>query len=184
VDEDTLSKREKMLLKRLRQDYTPEVVRDVLKPLVDQTSAVSLRALDWTVTNWSKQHNVVCRSLGKDELVNVHHAYRTTLSFWRRKLFDPFRRRRRIKVLCEGEELTTTLGQANFILFIYKTGILSYVLNNLETIEANMNSVSQRQKQDRKAALKRGIKPKRQELTASPVSICVAYVAPTRVRFE
>ena len=72
----------------------------------------------------------------------------------------------------------------NFILFIYKTGILSYVLNNLETIEANMNSVSQRQKQDRKAALKRGIKPKRQELTASPVSICVAYVAPTRVRFE
>ena len=100
-----LSARERALLRHLEREYTPELVREVLRPLVTQTSPVSLRALDWAVVNWSKQHNVVCSSRVPGEMTNVHHSYRTTLAYWKRKLFDPFRRRARVGVRVGDEVL-------------------------------------------------------------------------------
>lgn len=121
VDRAALSRRELLLLRRLENEYTPALLRDVLKPLITQTSPVSLRALDWCVTNWAKQHNVVCSGAVPGAITNVHHAYRTTLAFWKRKLFDPFRRRLRVAVRIDGEVHETTLGQANFALWSYTT---------------------------------------------------------------
>ena len=145
VDRARLTRREASLLTRLEAEYTPELVTDVLAPLVTQTCPVSLRCLDWAVTNWrcarsarheehthtltshpvcrSKQHNVVCSSSVPGQVTNVHHAYRTALTFWTRKLFDPFRRRARIGVrLADGTVLDTTLGQANFALWCARLG--------------------------------------------------------------
>ena len=184
VDRATLSRRELLLLKRLEAEYTPQLLRDVLKPLVTQESPVSLRALDWCVTNWAKQHNVVCTSVVPGATTNVHHAYRGALAFWKRKLFDPFRRRARVAVRIEGQVYETTLGQANFALWSYTTGVLGYALGHVEDIEADMNAVSQKQKHARKDAARRGVRRKRAELTSAPRSMCVAYVAPTRVEFE
>ena len=96
ADVARLSARERALLRHLEREYTPELVRDVLRPLVTQTSPVSLRALDWAVVNWSKQHNVVCAAPAPGVMTNVHHAYRTSLAYWKRRLFDPFRRRARV----------------------------------------------------------------------------------------
>lgn len=184
VDPSTLSSREVSLLRRLEREYTPEIAEKVLKPLITQTSPVSLRALDWAVVNWSKQHNVVCSSLVPGEMTNVHHAYKLTLSHWKRTLFDPFRRRSRVSVTIGDEEHETTLGQANFVLFAYRTGLLSYVASNIQAIEADMNRVSQSQKQARKDAAKRGVRKRRKELTPTPSGSCLAYRAPVRVRFS
>ena len=52
VDRARLTRRETSLLARLEAEYTPELVTDVLAPLVTQTCPVSLRCLDWAVTNW------------------------------------------------------------------------------------------------------------------------------------
>jgi hypothetical protein len=183
VDRATLTPRELTLLHHLEREYTPSLAADVLKPLLTQESPVSLRALDWTVTNWSKQHNVVCASTVPGQLTNVHHAYLVTLGYWKRRLFDPFRRRARIGIRIGDEVFDTTLGQANFALFSYKTGILHYVLGHIEAIEADMNAVAQTQKRRRKAAQQRGVRRKRTELTASPGAMCVAYAAPCRVAF-
>ena len=56
-DRTALSTREKVLIKKLDREYTNEIAEQVLLPLLDHTSPVSLRALDWAVVNWSKQHN-------------------------------------------------------------------------------------------------------------------------------
>lgn len=183
-DKKKLAQREMFLLRYLEQNYTPDIATNVLKPIVTKTSPVSQRALDWTVVNWSKQHNVVCTSTVPGQRTNVHHAYRTTLSFWKRKLFDPFRRRERIKVLIDGEMYETTLGQANFALFAYRTGIYAYALFHIDAIEADMNRVAARQKQERRDARKNGTRRKRSELTNAPPTMCVAYTAPTRVTFD
>lgn len=183
-DPERLTGRERSLLRHLIAQYTPEIARDVLRPIVTQTSPVSQRALDWTVVNWSKQHNVVCTSTVPGQSTNVHHAYRTTLQFWKRKLFDPFRRRGRVGVVIDGETYETTLGQANFALFAYRTGIYSYALFHLDAIEADMNRVAARQKQDRRDARARGIRRRRSELTEAPSTMCVAYSAPSRIRFD
>jgi hypothetical protein len=180
-----LSVRERALLRHLEREYTPALVRDVLRPLVTHTSPVSLRALDWAVVNWSKQHNVVCSSRAPGEMTNVHHAYRTTLAHWKRRLFDPFRRRARVGVRADGGEvLETTLGQANFALWTYRTGVLAYVLGHVEAIEADMNRVAQQQKRQRREAQRTGVRRRRTELTTSASAACVAYAAPTALELS
>ena len=180
----TLTVREEMLLKMLQKEYTPDLLSRVLLPLLEQTSPVSLRALDWAVVNWSKQHNVVCSSQVPGRMVNVHQAYRNSLGYWKRKLFDPFRRRDRLHVIIDGVSHETTLGQANFALFTYKTGIFAYVLHNIDMIEADMNSVSQQQKRARRDAAKQGKRKARTELTRETNTPCIAYSSPVTFRFD
>ena len=183
TEDMVMGRHELALLTRLEREYTPEIAREVLKPLIAQTSAASLRAIDWCVTNWSKKNNVVCSSLTPGKLTNVHQAYRITLAHWKRRLFDPFRRRGRLSVIIDGETYETTLGQANFTLWCYLSGVYNYVLLHLEEIEADMNSVSFKQKQRRRAALSSGVRSKRSELTNTPPCTCVAYMAPQTVTF-
>jgi hypothetical protein len=186
VDRVLLSRREAALLRRLETEYTPELLGSVLAPLVTHTSPVSLRLLDWTVVNWSKKHTIFCASVVPGRVTNMHDAYKKALAHWKRRLFDPFRRRMRIGVRVKGEELRTTLGQANFALWTYKTGVLSFVLAHREAIEADMNNVSRRHKRDKKEEERRtGGKGKRSQMTSSAGRVsCVAYRAPCTIVFE
>lgn len=185
VDDDRLlSGKERVLLNRLNKAYTYEMVRDVLLPLITQTSPVSLRALDWAVVNWSKQHSIICSSSEPGHMTNIHNVYRAALSHWKRRLFDPFRRRERILLEVDGKTHHTTLGQANFALFTYETGILAYVIGHVDDIEDDMNRVARRQKQERFEANRAGVAHKRKELTPSNQTLCFAYDAPVRVVFD
>ena len=182
-DPSLLSTREHTLMQTLQREYTVDIARTVLLPLMTQTSPISLRALDWAVVNWSKQYNIVCASIVPGQMINIHHSYRSALKYWKRKLFDPFRRRSRVTVAIEDEEFETTLGQANFALWTYKTGVLNYVTTNIDIIEADMNRVSQRQKRLRRDAKRDGNVHRRRELTQRNTSLCVAYRAPQNIRF-
>lgn len=178
-----LSGKERMLYRRLNENFTPELLEVTLLPFLDQTSPISLRALDWAVVNWSKQHNIVCSSRTPGEVVNVYHAYRRALAFWKRRLFDPFRRRMRCTVTIKDKQYETTLGQANFVFFAYQTGILAYVIGHIDAIESDMNTVALRQKQLKVRSKKEGALCPRQELTTASNVKCVAYVSPSHVEF-
>ena len=184
VEESTLAYRERMLLTYLRREYTHYVASRVLIPLITQQCPVSLRALDWAVVNWAKQNRVVCRSTRPGERTNVHQSYRASLSYWKRKLFDPFRRRAKIKIVVDGCEFDTTLGQANWALWCYRSGTLSYVISNIEEIEVHMNQTFQEQKRARvNHSTDNGPKHVRRELTNTPTATCVVYPTPVRVVF-
>lgn len=176
--------KERSVLTRLNRSYREEILRDVLLPLMEQTAPISLRILDWAVVNWSKQHNVLCSSAVPGQVTNVNHAYQVALSHWKRRLFDPFRRHHRITMRLDGAEHETTLGQANFVLFAHETGIIAYVVGNVDAIEADMTRVSRRQKRESRDARRRGVARRRTELTRAPPRMCVAYHAPTRVAFD
>lgn len=181
VDRSTLARRERALLRQLEAAYTPQLAKEVLVPLLAGTSPVSLRALDWMCTNFSKAHNVVCSAAVPGQTTNVHHAYRTTLAFWKRKLFDPFRRRARLSVRVEGEEHLTTLGQANFALFAYRSGTLAWVMRHIDEVEADMNSVSAKHKRSRREEATLGQRHKRAELSRAAPASCMAYASPTSI---
>lgn len=184
VDRSKLFPRDLSLLKILQTEYTDRIAQDVLVPLITQESPVSLRVLDWCVTNWSKQHNVVCTSQVPGQYTNIHHSYRNMLATWKRRCFDPFRRRNRITIEVGGKEYETTLGQANFALWAYNTGTLAYVINHAAEIEEDQNCVSKVQRAQRKRAEQSGLVRRRTELTAAPRSLCVAYLMPCEVSFE
>ena len=179
-----LSFREQMLMGKINREYTVAIVDNVLFPLIDQTSPVSLRALDWAVVNWSKQHNIVCASPLSGESTNVYNSYRTSLQHWKRRLFDPFRRRSRIKIEVDGRVEDTTLGQANFVLWCYKSGVYAYVMSHIDAIDADMNKVTQNQKMLKRAAAQTGTRRKRTDLTSPKMVSCLAYTTTTCARFK
>lgn len=179
-----ISKRESCLLIYLEREYSTKILQTVLLPLISQTSPVSLRALDWAVVNYTKKNNIICSSRTPGQMTNIHNSYRKTLSFWKRRLFDPFRRRSRIGVMIDGKQHETTLGQANFALWSYRTGVLAYVMGHIDSIEEDMNNVAKRQKVDKANKQLKGTAGKRKELTRSVGGCCVAYVSPVLVHFS
>ena len=183
VEDVPLTRREGLLRTMLEREYNSEVLNKALLPFLNHTSPISLRALDWAVVNWSKKHNIICSSPKPGHMTNIHSSYRTSLAFWRRRLFDPFRRRARIKIHINDDTFETTLGQANFALWVHRSGVLHYVLANIRVIEMDMNQVSRQHKRERHDAARNGIKRKRSELTKKSFTPCVAYPAPTVVSF-
>lgn len=179
-----LAPRERELLRRLERDYTEELLRSVLVPLITQAGDVSLRVLDYAVVSWSKTHRVLCSSAAAaGTLVNVHEAYLDTLHYWRRRLFDPFRRRARVRVEVDGAVHTTTLGQANFALWLHRTGILAFVLSNLARIEADMNRAASATRARRKVDRAMGRRKRRLPSPARRTT-CVVFPAPGVETFD
>ena len=107
----------------------------------------------------------------------MRHSCRVALTHWRRRLFDPSAAAR-LGVRIDGAVYETTLGQANFMLFAYRTGVLAYVLGHAAEIEADMNLVAQRQKRKRRHARASGARHKRAPLTAPGPATCVAISTP------
>jgi hypothetical protein len=103
------------------------------------TSIISLRLIDWFVTNYSKRHNIGY-ILGGQEFM-VYMSYKSQLKAYSKKLFDPFCRRERIMFSLPGiEPFVTTVGKLNFFRWAIEKNIIEYIKLNRETIEAEMNT--------------------------------------------
>ena len=105
---------------------------DLLK-IIEGESVMSLRLIDWFVTNYAKK-NHVSYTLNNQEFV-VYLNYKSQLKAYSKKLFDPFCRRERIIFQCGSHEpFETTVGQLNFFRWAFEKDILSYMRLNLEDI--------------------------------------------------
>lgn len=112
-------------------------------PIIAPASSnrVSLRLIDWFVTNYSKKNNVIIRRKEKDHIVhfNVYLSYRSQLKAYSKQLFDSFRRRDRITFYYDmGKSIETTIGQLNMFRWILQNSILEYIEEHLSEIEADM----------------------------------------------
>lgn len=179
-----LSQRQVSILRRIASFFSEDVVNDILVPLINQSSIVSLRALDWLVTNYSKKRNIVCKA-HNGALFNIYHGYKVALSHFRRRNFDPFRRRTRIWVFQGGLKVCdTTVGQCNFLHWAHKNGVLAYAIENARQIENDMNSASAQHKAERRMQRAAGVPHRRRELSVAPQSKCSVYQIETNVTFK
>ena len=102
---------------------------------------ISLRIVDWFVTNYSRKYAVVTNN--RQGL--LYNNYRTTLQVYRRKNFDPFRRQSiPLQFTIDGKEYDTTLGQLLFLKWCFTFNIIEYCLKNRELIKEDMDSSFQR----------------------------------------
>ena len=179
-----MNQRQISILHRIVAFFTPTVISELLVPLVNQDSGISLRALDWLVTNYSKKHNIVCR--GKNgQIFNIYHGYKVALSHFRRRNFDPFRRRSRLQVYIDDDIVCeSTVGQCNFLYWAYSNGVLAYAIENSKDIETDMNSASAMHKAERRIQKANGMPHRRQELSRAPRSKCSIYQVETTVAFD
>jgi hypothetical protein len=114
----------------------PEHMKEVIA-YITCASGVSLRLIDWFVTNYAKRHNVV---IHRDQShFNVHLSYRAQLKAYSKQMFDPFRRRDRIIFHYSADQsVETTIGQLNFFRWMLENGVLDYVGAHAEKIEQDM----------------------------------------------
>ena len=107
--------------------------------MLQGTSIISLRLIDWFVTNYAKRHSIGY-ILGGQEFM-VYMSYKSQLKAYSKKLFDPFCRRERIMFSLPGiDPFVTTVGKLNFFRWAIEKNIVEYLKLNRETVETEMNS--------------------------------------------
>lgn len=182
---DDLTQRQRSIMERIDEFFDADMIKTLLIPLIQQSNGtISLRALDWLVTNYSKKHNIVCTG-SKGNLFNIYHGYKVALSHFRRRNFDPFRRRNRIRVVMDGEDVCeTTVGQCNFLYWAFVNGVLAYANKHTKDIETDMNSASAAHKAERRMQKANGVPHRRRELSCAPRSKCSVYQVATTVTFD
>lgn len=129
-----------LLMKSLSKFYAIETNISILLPIVQGTSKISLRVLDWFVTNYCKKNNIILTNKSGTNII-VHMDYKNQLKAYAKIYFDPFCRRDRINFIYgKGHELLTTVGQLNFFRWAIENNIIEYTVSNMEIIEKDMNA--------------------------------------------
>jgi hypothetical protein len=132
-----IQSQEQWVLYRLEKFYTGkniERVRDILAG----KSNLSLRLIDWFVTNYAKKYNVsyMTKNSKEKKLVIVYLSYKSHLKAYSKKMFDPFCRWKRIKF----HDIDTTVGQLNFFEWAITDEVLDYLEQHRETVHSDMET--------------------------------------------
>lgn len=137
------STQNQLLFTKLTDYYTQDNRLDSILPIINGTSELSIRIIDWFVTNYSKQYYTVYTV--KDNTNNssrrfkVYNDYKLKLKAYSKKRFDPFCRRERIYIPYKNNtHVQTTLGQLNFFKWAIENNIILYIKDHLREIEEDM----------------------------------------------
>ena len=163
-----ISSKTLLLLESLIDYYKKNI--NVFTCIITQKNILSLRILDWLVTNYSKKYNIVF-SNKHNQNFNVYLDYKNQLKAYSKKYFDPFCRRERIiintgdlswKIYDEKQknnknenQLITTVGQLNFFKWFIENDVMTFAINNIEKIDKDMMETLEMSKSS----------PKRKELS-------------------
>ena len=129
----------KLLMDKINVFFENEVNKKVLINILNNNFNISLRIIDWFVTNYCKKYNIFW--VENNQRFVVYLNYKLQLKAYSKKFFDPFCRRERIFFHYKEEEyLETTVGQLNFFKWIIEHNIINYIKNNYEDIEFDMQN--------------------------------------------
>jgi hypothetical protein len=129
-----------LLLIKLKEFYSDYETVDKMLKVITGESKISLRIVDWFVTNYAKKYYVILdNELG--ERFKVHNEYKLKLDANSKRRFDPFCRRERTNLpYKDGTHIETTIGQLNFFKWVLENNIIPYIEEHYSDIEADMNS--------------------------------------------
>lgn len=126
ITQDRLQMKQADLLGKLHSAFDDDLLRRTIVAMTQADSRVSLRAVDWCVTNYAKKYDV-CVTARNGESKNMFFLYKAALAHYRRRNFDPFRRRLRVTFELDGHLHVTTPGQLQFFLWAHNVGVLAFI---------------------------------------------------------
>ena len=132
-----------LLLDNLKEYYKNEAILTRMLKIITGESKISLRIVDWFVTNYAKKYFTLYSITVNDEpkRFNVYQDYKLKLRSYSKKNFDPFCRWERITMpYKDGTSIETTIGQLNFFKWAIDKGIINYIEENYSVIENDMNA--------------------------------------------
>tara|TARA_B110000908_G_scaffold163268_1_gene209670 strand:- start:344 stop:961 length:618 start_codon:yes stop_codon:yes gene_type:complete len=196
--------RNNLLLVSLNKFFKNESNVNIILPIVSGNSRLSLRIIDWFVTNYSKKHNIsYFINSTKKSILNdnekylpgecsqfiVYINYKLQLKGYSKKQFDPFCRLHGSPGISfyynDKESFDTTIGQLNFFKWVISNKIIDYISANIDVIEKDMNTCYQKQYKSIDNEKKKKIKTRRKRkelsisasksLTKSNVKVLVSF---------
>jgi hypothetical protein len=127
-----------LLMQSLTEFYKEQKYIEEIKSIVDQNSVISLRILDWFITNYSKKFRTLINKKN-GESMDVYMNYKLMLKSFSKKAFDPFCRKNKIYFYYTDDKfIETSCGQLCFFRWCFENEILQYVKDNLNIIEQVM----------------------------------------------
>ena len=181
----SFSSKEETLINFLLSYYKNKV--KLLKDIINQNTPLSLRLLDWLVTNYAKKYNIIYplqNSNGEIHYFNIYLDYKNQLKAYSKKFFDPFCRQRRILINFttfkwkeyNDEKYTedcivSTVGQLNFFRWFLENKILEYATSNIKLIDNDMNTTMYNKKKGKRVVL-------------SPSAVKGIYTSPTKITIK
>ncbi|AVL94519.1 hypothetical protein ma133 [Moumouvirus australiensis] len=109
---------------------------DLIYNIVSGNHQVSLRTIDWFVTNYCKTYNIIL-----DDHFNVQEEYRSELKYYTKEYFEVFCRKHKGIFYTEtGEEIKLSIGQINFFNWCIKNNIIDCIKKNHSNIIRDMSS--------------------------------------------
>jgi hypothetical protein len=168
-----IQSKEQLVLHRLTNFYGNQEVLERVKTIITGESKISLRLIDWLVTNYAKKHNISYLTKKDNRHVIVYLAYKSHLKAYSKKMFDPFCRWKRIKFL----EMNTTVGQLSFFEWAIQDEVLDYLEEHYEEVQKDMDECSTT------LVPKEGERRKRHELSRSATKSICLHSVPVSVSF-
>ena len=172
----------------LQRELSQQWLETFLVPIISQTSRVSIRLMDWLLTNYSKEKKIVYQySNGKmKRLFDIHNEYKTTLDGYGRPLFDPFRRNDRVFFTINDDTYETTIGQLNFWRWSDKYKVFGYCLKNADEIDKHMADALAKRDMRKRKRIENGNekKDKRKSLSKDPKMKCFIFSEEEIVNFN
>jgi hypothetical protein len=184
-----------LLLESLKKFYGNEYYKKQLLSILKNERNISLRSIDWFITNYSKKKNIYYllyetptqRPTFNEtnnlfiENLNVYHSYKSQLKAYSKKKFDPFCRRDRILFEFDKENsYETTIGQLNFFRWALSNLIIDYIEIHKKEIEDDMNTCLKTVKKDKKTSSRK----KREELSLSATRGLSKKNIPVQLMFD
>ena len=139
------------LLSYLLDFYKDKDNLDILKRIVNReyiltnsTKKLSIRIVNWFVTNFAKQHFTVYIiedfNTGDSRRFFVWSNYKSTENSYSKQMFDPYCREERVLIPYDNEtNIETTIGQLHFFKWAIINKVIDYITTNYEIIEKDMS---------------------------------------------
>ena len=176
-----------LLMQNLNEFYQKKENLDKMLRIIHGESNISLRIVDWFVTNYAKKYYTVYNidvplihprvnadgtiEYTESQRFKVYNDYKLKLKSYSKKRFDPFCRWERINISYDNATyMETTIGQLNFFKWAIENNIIEYIEEHRDLIEADMNernSTSIRKRVSGKEDSSTKTRKKREELSIS-----------------
>ena len=146
-----------VLLDNLLLFYNAKNLDKVIN-IINGKSKISLRLIDWFVTNYAKKNFIIyiITKNGEKKRFKVYQDYKLKLKAYSKKRFDPFCRWSRITIPYKNDTyIETTIGQLNFFRWYIQNDIYKYIKQNCKRIENYMNKRNTYKKNDKNTKKKR-----------------------------
>lgn len=147
VGYNQVTTQKQLLLENLMEFYknSDSAPLQKMMDVINGDSKISLRIVDWFVTNYAKKYFTVYEipknNSSETSRFKVFHEYKLKLKAYSKKNFDPFCRWERIQIPYDDQSsIETTVGQLNFFKWAIENRIIDYIQSHYKEIEDDMNS--------------------------------------------